>query len=616
MLVTKFLKYFLFTKLFNKFPLLQKGLLCLRNEGFSKLIAKAAYYVRRNKSVLTFGVVQDDYQKWIQEKKLSEEKANRVLKDTSELKYRPKISIIMPVFDVDPRWLALAIESIENQVYENWELCIVDDCSTKQETVDLLRSIHNDKIKVSFLDKNQGISAASNKAFHMASGEYIGLMDHDDEITREALLEVAKAINEKAPDLIYSDEDKIDRNNVRGSPLFKPDWSPDLLRCQNYICHFAVIKKEIFTRITGFRPGFEGAQDHDLFLRISEKTDKIHHIHKVLYSWRQIETSTACTHLSKPYAQASGLKAVNAHLKRVYSDRAYADESRYQLVYDVRFPIKDKPLVSIIVPTKDNLACLNDCINSILAKSTYDNYEIILLDNNSEEAATKAWLANESEKYSNIRVISADYPFCWSRLNNHGISEANGDVYIFLNNDTEVVSNDWIERLAEQAMRNDAGFAGPLLLYEDGTIQHAGVVVGIGGWADHIFKGMKPIHIASPYVSPLVMRNVLAVTGSCLAVSKKTIDEIGRFDESFVVCGSDVEICLRAYERGLVNIYDPFVVLYHFESRTRVPDDIPECDFEMSRKHYKKYIEGSGDPYFNVNLSYRHTTPMLRELIC
>lgn len=599
-----------------KFPLLQKGLLCLRNEGLSKLIAKAVYYMNRNKGLMTLGVIQDDYQKWILEKKQSEETGGSILGNVSQLQYRPKISIVMPVFNVDPKWLALAIESVENQVYENWELCIIDDCSTNEETLNFLCSIQNEKIKISFLDKNQGISAASNKAFSAASGEYIALMDHDDEITKDALLEVVKAINEKGPDLIYSDEDKIDRNNVRRSPLFKPDWSPDLLRCQNYICHFTVIKKEILARVNGFRSGFEGAQDHDLFLRISEKTDKIYHISKVLYSWRQIETSTASTHLSKPYAQAAGLKAVNTHLKRVYSNGVYADESKYQLVYDIRFPVKYKPLVSIIIPTKDNLACLSVCINSILTKSTYDNYEIILLDNNSEEEATKAWLANQSENNPNIRVINADYLFCWSRLNNHGISEANGDVYIFLNNDTEIISNDWMERLTEQAMRNDTGFVGPLLLYGDETIQHAGVVVGIGGWADHIFKGMKPIHIASPYVSPLVMRNVLAVTGSCLTVSKKTIDKIGKFDESFVVCGSDVEICLRAYENGLNNIYDPFVVLYHFESRTRVPENIPECDFEMSKKHYKKYTEGSGDPYFNVNLSYNHTTPVLRELRC
>ena len=599
-----------------KFPLLQKGLLCLHNEGLSKLIAKAVYYMNRNKGLMTLGVIQDDYQKWILEKKQSEETGGSILGNVSQLQYRPKISIVMPVFNVDPKWLALAIESVENQVYENWELCIIDDCSTNEETLNFLCSIQNEKIKISFLDKNQGISSASNKAFSAASGEYIALMDHDDEITKDALLEVVKAINEKGPDLIYSDEDKIDRNNVRRSPLFKPDWSPDLLRCQNYICHFTVIKKEILARVNGFRSGFEGAQDHDLFLRISEKTDKIYHISKVLYSWRQIETSTASTHLSKPYAQAAGLKAVNTHLKRVYSNGVYADESKYQLVYDIRFPVKYKPLVSIIIPTKDNLACLSVCINSILTKSTYDNYEIILLDNNSEEEATKAWLANQSENNPNIRVINADYLFCWSRLNNHGISEANGDVYIFLNNDTEIISNDWMERLTEQAMRNDTGFVGPLLLYGDETIQHAGVVVGIGGWADHIFKGMKPIHIASPYVSPLVMRNVLAVTGSCLTVSKKTIDKIGKFDESFVVCGSDVEICLRAYENGLNNIYDPFVVLYHFESRTRVPENIPECDFEMSKKHYKKYTEGSGDPYFNVNLSYNHTTPVLRELRC
>ena len=604
-----FFQKLFYIKLLGKFPLLKKGILSIRREGLGKFIEKARYYIRRNKDILTLGIIKGDYHRWMKKNKLSKRK---IEKEITGFRYRPKISIIIPVFNVDPKWLMLVIKSVKNQFYENWEVCIADDCSTNPETINYLESIHHPKIKIKFLDKNQGISVASNEAIKISTGEYIALLDNDDEITKDALFEVVKAINEKDLDLIYSDEDKVDRYGNKTKPFFKPDWSPDLLRSQNYICHFTVIKKTILDSVKGFRKGFEGAQDHDLFLRISEKTNKIHHIPKVLYSWREIETSTACNSLSKPYAQAAGLNAVDEHLKRVFGTGAYANESEYLFLYDTRFSLNKEPLVSIIIPTKDEINYLKNCVESILTKSTYTKYEIIILDNNSKRSKTKSWL-KEMNKYSNIRVIAARYPFCWSKLNNHGIAEANGDVFIFLNNDTEVISNDWIERLAEQSIRDDVGAVGPLLLYGDGTIQHAGVVVGLGGWADHIFKGMKPIHIGSPYLSPMVKRNVLAVTGSCLVISRKTVDKIGKFDENFLVCGSDVEICLRAYERGLKNIYDPFVRLYHFESKTRIPDNIPSCDFEMSKRHYKKYIENCGDPYFNVNLSLNNITPMLRE---
>lgn len=605
-----FFQRLLYVKLLGKFPLLQKGVLSIYREGLGKSIEKARYYLKANKNVLTLGMIEGDYPKWLKKNKLSEKKIEREIEG---FQYKPKISIIMPVFNVDPKWLILLIKSVKNQFYTNWELCIVDDCSSNQKTLNCLKSIHDSRVTIKFLDRNQGISVASNAAIKMTEGEYVALLDHDDEITKDALFEVVKAINEKDPDLIYSDEDKIDRHGHRIKPFFKPDWSPDLLRSQNYICHFAIIRKSLLDTIKGFRKGFDGAQDYDLFLRISEKTKKIHHIPKILYSWREIETSTASNSLSKPYAQVAGLNAVDEHLNRVFGNGALAKESGHLFVYDTRFTLSTEPLVSIIIPTKDGLNYLKTCIDSILTKSTYSNYEIIILDNNSEKMETKTWLKKITDTYLNIRLIDASYPFCWSKLNNHGIAEANGDVFIFLNNDIEVISNDWIERLVEQAVRDDVGAVGPLLLYEDGTIQHAGVVVGLGGWADHIFKGMKPIHIGSPYLSPMVKRNVLAVTGSCMAISRKTIDKIGKFNEKFMVCGSDVEICLRAYEKGLNNIYDPFVRLYHFESRTRIPDDIPHCDFEMSKKHYKKYIENFGDPFFNGNLSLNTTTPMLRE---
>jgi len=556
------------------------------------------------------GVYESDYSKWMKKNKRSKRKISN---EIALLKDLPKISIIMPVYNVDLKWLTKGINSVRNQLYKNWELCIVDDGSTDRKTINFLKTIDDPNIKIKFFEKNQGISIASNKAIQMTTGEYIGLMDHDDEITEDALFEVVKTIREKAPDLIYSDEDKIDRNGNRKRPFFKPDWSPDLLRAQNYVCHFTVIKKSILENVKGFRKEFDGAQDHDLFLRISEKTDKIYHIPKVLYSWREIETSTAGNPFSKPRAQTAGLRAVNEHVKRVFKESAFTNECEYLFVFDIRVPPPTDPLVSIIIPTKDKLSLLDPCVKSILGQSTYKKYEIIILDNNSEKPEIHAWFKDVTKHHANIKVVQASYPFCWSKLNNHGMNKARGEVFIFVNNDTEVISSDWIERLAEQAVREDVGAVGPLLLHRDGSIQHAGVVVGIGGWADHIFKGMRPIHLGSPYVSPMVKRNVLAVTGSCLAISKKTIGKIGGFDENFIICGSDVEMCIRAHESGLHNIYDPFVKLYHFESKTRIPENIPNCDFEMSKKHYGRYTGSGVDPFFNVNLSLNSTKPLLKE---
>ncbi|MEW5909846.1 MAG: glycosyltransferase family 2 protein, partial [Thermodesulfobacteriota bacterium] len=545
---------------------------------------------------------------WLESKRPS---PGRIKAEMESFKLHPKISVIMPVFNGDVRWLSKAVDSVQAQLYSNWELCIVDDGSSRSETLDFLKRVKDPKIKIQFSDTNHGISEASNRAVDSAEGAYVAFLDHDDELFSHALYEVVKAINAYDPDLIYSDEDKIDQYQKHRNPFFKPDWSPDLLRSQNYICHFTTIRKSVFNAVGGFRSGFEGAQDHDLFLRISEISNRIYHIPKVLYSWREIETSTAGNPYSKPKARDNGLRCIAEHLERCHGSSADVKESENLFVYDVRHHMPKDLLVSIIIPTKDNIRYLDSCVESIIKKSSYENYEILILDNRSETAESKAWLLHIPERYHRIRVINADYPFCWSKLNNHGISEAKGDILIFLNNDTKVISSDWIERLGGDAFRDDVGAAGPLLLYEDGTIQHAGVVVGLGGWADHLFKAMKPIHFGSPYVSPMVKRNVLAVTGSCMAMSKKTLEKLGGFDESFAVCGSDVEICIRAHESGLFNLYNPFVKLYHFESKTRIPHDIPQCDFDMSVKHYKHYRTDGGDPFFNINLSLNTPIPTL-----
>jgi glycosyltransferase involved in cell wall biosynthesis len=532
--------------------------------------------------------------------------------EIEQFNVKPLISVIMPVYNVDLRWLKLAIESVTNQLYPNWELCIADDCSPNKEIKRYLQTIVDDRIKITFLDKNQGISGASNEAVKLATGPYLALLDNDDELTLNALFEVAKAINETGADLLYSDEDKIDKHGNRKNPMFKPDWSPDLLRSQMYIGHLFVFTKDLFIKAGQFRLGFEGSQDYDLAFRMSEIAEKISHIPKVLYCWRELESSTSLNPYSKPGANLIGLNALNEHLQRVFgAEKAWANEDENIFVYDTRYRLAEEPpMVSIIIPTKDKIDLLEPCVTSIIEKTNYPNYEILIMNNNSKSQETQIWFKRIQEKYAFVRVIDALYEFNWSKLNNHGIKEAQGDVYVFLNNDTEVFSENWLQRLSEKAIRDDVGTVGGLLLYEDGTIQHAGVVVGMGGWADHVFKGMHPAHYGSPYISPMLTRNVSASTGACLAVSKYTIEQIGDFDEQFIICGSDVELSLRAIKKGRVNIYDPHVRLLHLESKTRT-SFIPENDFVLSKAHYASYQE-FGDPYFNMNLSLTSPMPALR----
>lgn len=520
-----------------------------------------------------------------------------------------KISVVMPVYNVDTKWLDKAIWSVRNQRYTNWELCIVDDHSTCEATKAYLNEIHDDNIKIQFLTENCGISKATNKAVSMSTGEFIILLDNDDELLPDALLECYRAIKEDNPDIIYSDHDIISADGVHSNPMFKPDWSPDLLLCQMYMGHLVGFKREVFDIVGGFQSEFDGAQDYDLILRMSEKTSKIKHISKILYSWRALESSTAMNADSKPYAQTAGLLALQAHFDRIYGKGyATAYETNDMYVYDVRYHTLHNELISIIIPTKDHSEDLKVAIDSILQRTSYKNYEIIILDNRSEKKETFVYFDQICSVNKNIRVIKADCEFNWSKINNIGIREAAGEIFLFLNNDIKVLKEDWLERLAENALREDVGIVGGLLLYEDGTIQHAGVVIGYGGYADHVFKGMRPEHIGCPYVSSLVTRNVTAVTGACMAISKKHLDEIGMFDENFIVCASDVELCIRAYKRGYYNVYTPFVRLYHYESKSR-GSYVPENDCRLSRILYDEFLK-NGDPYYNSNLSYESCRPM------
>ena len=491
-------------------------------------------------------------------------------------------SIVMPVYNVEIKWLDKAIESIEKQNYKNWEICIADDCSTKQEVREHLSAMKNSRIKIKLLEKNQGISGATNAAAALASGEYILLMDNDDELAPSALHEFYQKIKKEGSEIIYSDMDIIDAKGKTRDPLCKPDWSPDLFLSQMYLGHLIGFKKSLFEKVGGFRGEFNGSQDYDLLLRMTEMTDKIGHVPEILYHWRDLPSSTAANPESKPYAQTAGLNAIQEHLDRVYGKgAATANETENLFVYDVRYHMNEEPKVSIIIPIKDHADLLKAAIDSIFAKTTYKNFEIIILNNNSEREETFTYLKKVKEEHDNVIVKDAAFEFNWSRLNNYGMKFATGDVYVCLNNDVEVIEPEWLTRLVEKAIRKDVGVVGGLLLYEDNTIQHAGVVIGMGGWADHVFKGMKPQHYGSPFVSPMVTRNVSAVTGACLAVSKATIEKIGGFDEKFIVCGSDIELALRANQHGLVNIYDPNVRLYHYESKSRDASKIPQIDFDL-----------------------------------
>lgn len=523
-----------------------------------------------------------------------------------------KFSILIPVYNVEIHWLERAIESVVQQQYSNWELCIVDDCSTDESVKVYLRTIRDSRIKIKYQEKNGGISEATNEAAAMANGEYLVLMDNDDEISQDALLEFAKAISKSNADIIYSDQDIVDTEGNHREPYCKPDWSPDLLLSQMYVGHLLGFKRTLFEQMGGFRSEYNGSQDYDLILRMSEVTDKIVHVPKILYSWRAIPTSTANNPESKPYAQIVGKNAIQSHLDRVYGmDAAVALETENYFVYDVRYKIKTHPLVSVIIPTKDHVELLSQAVGSILQFTKYDRYEIIILDNNSEKTETFRYFDQITAQCENIHVITAAFEFNWSKLNNFGMKHAKGDVYIFLNNDVEISSGEWMYRLVEKVMLPEIGIVGALLLYEDNTIQHAGVVAGMGGWADHVYKGMRPVHYGSPYVSPMVTRNVTAVTGACMAVSKETIKAIGTFDEDFIICGSDVELCIRAVHCGFRNIYDPYVRLYHFESKTR-DSYIPDVDFELSKKMYKSYLS-EGDPYYNIQLDRNSCVPKIRN---
>jgi GT2 family glycosyltransferase len=538
------------------------------------------------------------FKAWLQQHQLKPADIERMRVELEKFAYIPSISIIMPVYNTEEIWLRRAIESVQAQVYRNWEICAVNDASTKSHIKPLLDEYAalDPRIRVKHLSKKRGIAGTSCEALAIATGEFIGLLDHDDELTPDALWEVASWLN-RIPqlDLLYSDEDKLTADGVRVEPFFKPDWSPDLLLSMNYITHFAVFRRSLLEGIGGFRSGYEGAQDYDVLLRVTEKTNRIAHVPKILYHWRMADTSSASSARAKPFASESGRRAVEDALKR------RGQEASVEVLatgrYRARYKIHKSPLVSIIIPTKDQVRLLQQCLASIEEKTSYYPYEIIIIDNNSVDPETLHYLDALSDKH---RVLRYPQPFNFSAINNLGADQAKGEQLLFLNDDTQVIDGDWLTALVEQAQRPEVGAVGAKLLYPDNRIQHAGVTVGIYGGAGHAFRKLPNNRTAYFGLADLT-RNCSAVTAACMIVPRKVFNKVGGFDEELKVVYNDVDLCLRIREQGYLILYTPFAVMYHFESATR-GSLRPTREEELFCRRWGDAIR-VGDPYYNPSLT-------------
>lgn len=594
----------------------ERGGRAARSLGFARLAARsglsqaadASYrdYLRR-----TSPAGSDDYAAWVARfDTLSADRMHALRERAALLAERgPCISILLPVYQTHERWLRRCIESVIGQVYGRWQLCIVDDASPDARVLEVVREYAelDSRIVVTRRATNGHIALASNTALDMANGEYIGLLDHDDELRPHALLEMAQAIVDD-PDvaLLYSDEDKLDASGQRYDPYFKPDFDPDLLRGQNYICHFTVVRTDLVRSIGGFRAGFEGSQDHDLVLRCTERLapSQVRHVPKVLYHWRAIQGSTALSRDAKDYASAAGARAVGEHLERRYPSARVEELSHGH--FRVHWPLPaPMPMVTLVIPTRDKVDLLRTCVESILDRSTYAALELLVVDNQSSDAAALAYL-RALEGRDRVRVLRYDRPFNYSALNNWAVSQSAGDVIGLINNDIEVITADWLEEMVSQAVRPEVGAVGAMLYYPDDNIQHAGVVLGIHGVAAHIYAGMPkgyPGHGGRARVA----QTLSAVTGACLLVRRAAYDQVGGLDPKLAVAFNDIDFCLRLRQAGYRNVWTPFAELYHHESASRGSEDTEEkkqrfaAEVNLMLQRWGYCL--AADPAYNPNLS-------------
>ena len=526
-----------------------------------------------------------------------------------QIQYKPKISIITPVYNVDEKFFRKCIYSVMGQIYNNWELCVVDHGSSKIHIKPILERCARDdsRVKIQFLKENQGVAEASNKAVSLATGEFIGFLDHNDELTTDALYEVVKAINKNDVDIIYSDEAIINSGGELRDIYYKPDFSPDLLFSHNYITHLLIVKKSLFHEVGGFSSKYEGAQDYDLLLKLTEKTKKIYHIQKALYNRRSISTARSINPASKMYAHKSGKMALEAALDR---QKIVGDvlNGYMKCSYRVKRKMLSHPLVSIIIPFRDKPDYLRKCIETILDKTRYQKFEIIGVNNNSKKEETFELMNRLRKADKRVMFYDYDIPFNFSKINNYATGLAAGEHIILMNNDIEIINSEWIESLLEHSQRGDVGAVGAKLYYPHNTIQHAGIIIGIAGFAGHSHR-LFPRESPGYYNRLMSIQNVSAVTGALLMVKKRLYEEMGGFDEkNFTVALNDVDFCLRLRERGYLNIFTPYCEAIHYESSSRGYEE----SFEQKRRFSGevKYFQwkwrdllADGDPYYNPNLT-------------
>ena len=625
-------------------------------------IEKVKFYIKRYGFFSTFKKVfkrifkikenrktnQEAYQIWMEKNTPNEDELEK--QKTTKFTYAPKISVVVPMYNTDEKFFQDLIESLNNQTYANWELCLADGSPKKNENLEKYYE-KNKKIKYNFLGKNEGISENTNEAIKMATGDYVGFLDHDDILSEEALFQVVKVINQDLKtDFIYTDEDKIDENYERFEPYFKPDYSPETLECNNYITHFVVVKKEIIEKIGKLNSEFNGAQDFDFVLRATKVANKITHISKVLYHWRVHKNSTAYIADTKNYAFEAGKKVIEADLKREGKSATVEFGQEVPGIYKIKYEVIGNPKVSILIPNKDNIKLLKKCITSILKFTTYENYEINIIENNSEKKETFKYY-EELVKNSKIKILNFNKhtvfdingekslenktlnkgleknnieknienietkenelqkvsEFNYSALINFGVKNVDGEFVLQLNNDTKLITKDWLELFIGYAQNSEIGAVGARLYYEDKTIQHAGIIVGVSGIAGNALVNL-PYGKHAYFGREAATRNVLAVTGACLFARRSLYYEVGFMDEKeFKVAFNDVDFCLKLYENGYRNVYNPYIELIHYESKSRGYEISEEKEerFEKEANNFKrkwsKYIKY--DPYYNKNLS-------------
>ncbi len=584
-----------------------------KENGLKALILKSRHKLQ--------GIDNDyDYGEWYQLTKPDEEELETQKKEVFD--YRPKLSIVIPAYKTPERYLKEMLQSIKDQTYQNWEVCVADGSPRGESSERVLKKFaeQDKRFKYVILGENKGISGNTNAAMDMATGDFIVLADHDDTIPPHALYECVKAINmDPEYDVIYSDEDKLDMDGkALFDPHFKPDFNPDLLTSVNYICHLFVVNRDLVDAVGGFRQEFDGAQDYDFIFRCTEAARKIYHIPKVLYHWRCHQNSTASNPESKMYAFEAGARAIKAHFQRCNIPVESVEKGVDFGIYHTKFAIKGEPLVSVVIPNKDHHSDLDLCIRSLMEKGTYKNLEFIVVENNSTDIATFSYYERIQKEYPNVRVVTWEKGFNFSAINNFGVKHARGEYLLFLNNDTEIIEKDVIREMLGYCQREDVGAVGARLLYQDDTIQHAGVVVGFGGIAGHTFIGLHRAE-NSYFHRAMCAQDYSAVTAACIMTKKVLFDQVEGFTEELAVAFNDIDFCMKIRSLGKLVVYNPYALLYHYESKSRGLEDTPEKVARFNREiaiFAKRWpdILRNGDPYYNPNLTLRKSNFALRDL--